>query len=143
MAHSIHTNFAFSEESRGRNGGLHARSSGFEAVRWFPCMAECYDWLIFNTSVLFNLPVMRRRRVLADTIEVNKIRREFATDSNHIGIVYEYIEDGENGHDVVQNVVFFLHLEGFYYDGTRLNKRNWRGGVLVDHSDIAHPGGSG
>ncbi len=58
-----------------------------------------------------------------------------------IGIVYEYIADGTNHDSVVRNMADSLHLAGFNYDGTPL-KRNWRSGMLVDHSDIVRLVGS-
>ncbi len=136
-----HNVLAFSEEAR-RNSELPAEGSGLKEINSFPRMVKCHGWLNFHTSLLFDLPYRLRLALIPQAVTCDKVVRQFAEISDHIGIVYEYIEDGENDDEATKDMAHYLYLTGFYYTGTPL-KKNWRGNLLVDHSDIVYPFGSG
>jgi hypothetical protein len=74
--------------------------------------------------------------VLPRGVYVGKHLRSLQPDRHKsIAVVYEYGEDGENDTEAVENVTRFLRLAGFYFCPQPWAK-NWRSGVLVDHSDI-------
>jgi len=133
---------AFSDEARALNTELPAEGSGFRTIELFPRIVRCHGWLDFDTNLLFNLDRRVRISVIPRGKTINKHLRMFEPDQVHHAIVYEFVEDGGNDENTVRDVAAFLHMIGFSYDGAPLTT-NWRNGVLVDHSDIVHPGGSG
>jgi hypothetical protein len=102
-----------------------------------PRFAKCYGRLHFDRREVF--PRMPRR-VLPHSVRVGKHRRSLPPERDtFVAIVYEYVEDGENHVEAVEKVADFLWLAGFSFALQPLAK-NWRSGVLVDHSDIVGPG---
>lgn len=75
-------------------------------------------------------------------ITVSKVERRIQNDTRYTAVVYEFIEEGENDRAVVQQVLDFLWRAGF---GRVLVMPpcNWKGGVLIDLSDIVYPKGYG
>ncbi|KJZ70542.1 hypothetical protein HIM_10086 [Hirsutella minnesotensis 3608] len=127
---------AFSTE--GRQLQASSEHSGITAISSIPRITKCYGWLKFSGRVFFRMPVSKR----APTIRVDKITRNLSPDREYTAIVYEYIEEGDNNPAVVEEVDRFLWLAGFGHTISPA-ARNWRAGVLVDHSDIVHPTGFG
>ncbi|KAB5532782.1 hypothetical protein GE09DRAFT_376967 [Coniochaeta sp. 2T2.1] len=131
--------FGFAEEVRRtrmrEHFGTH-RPNLVEVVE-MPRFAKCYGWLHFNRREVF--PRMPRR-VLPHSIRVAKHLRSLPPERDtFIAIVYEYIEEGENNVEAVEKVAKFLWLAGFSFSQQPL-ARNWKSGVLIDHSDIVGPG---
>lgn len=130
--------FGFAEEVRRTRKREHFRTRGpdlVEAVE-MPRFAKCYGWLHLNRKEVF--PRMPRS-VLPHGIRVGKHRRSLPSERDEfLAVVYEYVEDGENDTETVEKITTFLWLAGFCFCPTPLAK-NWKSGVLVDHSDIMGP----
>ena len=56
--------------------------------------------------------------------------------------MYEYVEEGENDADTVQEALDFFHLTGFGFVPGQLAK-NWKSSILLDLCDIIPPRGFG
>lgn len=125
---------AFSVEGRLRSAG----TSSTTPIISMPRMVTCYGWLKFNGQVLLKMPREKR----PPPIRVDKRTRSLSPSEEYTAIVYEYIAQGENDTAIVEEVDRFLWLAGFGHNSSPA-KRNWRGGVLVDLSDIVHAGGFG
>jgi hypothetical protein len=129
--------FGFAEEVRRTR--TRGRPNLVEVVE-MPRFAKCYGWLHFNRQEIF--PRMPRM-VLPRGVRVGKHLRTLSEDQDtFIAVVYEYIEDGENDVEAVEKVAEFLWLAGFSFAPQPLAK-NWKNGVLIDHSDIIAPGSYG
>ncbi|KAH8654680.1 hypothetical protein BGZ61DRAFT_203700 [Ilyonectria robusta] len=124
---------AFSNE--GRRSHLSAEALEVKAI---PRIRKCYGWLGLSGQVFREVPTKLR----APSLRVGKIPRAMSADKEYIAIVYEYIEEGENRPAVVEEVANFFWLAGFSHTNSPA-ARNWKSGVLVDLSDIVHPGGYG
>ncbi len=72
--------------------------------------------------------------------KIEKTERQFSPKQNYIGIVYEYIEEGESDPAVVEEAFDFFWRTGFAGGGASL-ARNWQSRVLLDYSDIVFPFG--
>ena len=127
--------FAFADEK------LHELPPGQDVekttVPSFPRMAKCYGWLPFNRQVVQGIPRPRWPPV----VKLPDIRRSLTSDKDYTAIVYEYIEEVDNDAGIVEAVDRFLWLAGFCHKDP--GARNWKGGVLVDHSAIVYPGAFG
>ena len=126
---------AFADEERGNQlPGVNAKLIQIPA---FPRITRCDGWLDVDRQVILDIP--RRDRPRA--IRLLDIWRSLEPEKDYIAIVYEYIPEADNDIDVVDSVCRFFRLVGF----CRTDKadRNWRGSVLVDHSDIVYPHASG
>ncbi|KAB5515681.1 hypothetical protein GE09DRAFT_577346 [Coniochaeta sp. 2T2.1] len=131
--------FGFAEEVRRTRMREHfgTHRPNLVEVAEMPRFAKCYGWLHFNRREVF--PRMPRR-VLPHSIRVGKHLRSLPPERDtFIAIVYEYIEEGENNVEAVEKVAKFLWLAGFSFSQQPLAK-NWKSGVLIDHSDIVGPG---
>ncbi|KAK1762574.1 hypothetical protein QBC33DRAFT_481372 [Phialemonium atrogriseum] len=127
---------AFSHEGRQRQSS--AGSSGVTAISSIPRMRKCYGWLRFSGQIFLKMPA----RLRAPTLHIDKVKRTMSADREYIAIVYEYVEEVENDPAVVEEVAAFFWLAGFSHTISPA-ARNWKSGVLVDLSDIVHPGGYG
>lgn len=127
---------AFSDEPY--PGQQAAQGSKLAQIQSIPRITKCYGWLRFSGQVFLQMPMRTR----PPSIVVSKEHRSFSPNKEYLAIVYEYIEDGENDPAVVEQVADFFHLTGFSFASSPLEK-NWKHGVLVDFSDIIHPGGFG
>ncbi|KAF5621355.1 uncharacterized protein FTJAE_11326 [Fusarium tjaetaba] len=110
----------FSNEGRQMN--TLALGAHVEEIVTIPRIRKCYGWTTFSGHVLLELPKELRPPVLR--------------------VVYEYVEEGENHPDVVEEADKFFWLAGFSHSSSPA-ARNWKSGVLVDLSDIVHAGGYG
>jgi hypothetical protein len=128
---ALHNLVAFSRE-RIQNQSLVTDPEVTE-IPAFPRMAKCYGWLEFGRQLTRNIP--RKKR--APLVHAGRVRRFMSYDKDYIAIVYEYIEEGSNNAAAVEAVDRFLWLVGFCH--TDSAARNWRSGVLVDHSAIVYP----
>ena len=103
-------------------------------------MAKCYGWLKLNASLFKAMPRDLAVRVAPRTITVSRESRSLSPNTDHVAIVYEYIEDGVNDRETIDNVGSFLWHTGFSHCLSPLLK-NWKSSVLVDYSDIVHAEG--
>ncbi|PHH66733.1 hypothetical protein CDD81_5865 [Ophiocordyceps australis] len=103
-----------------------------------PRMVRCYGWLQFDGGRFTSLPLSLRP--LSPNIE--GLRRQMWSGEEYIALVYEWIEDRENTPAAVEDVARFLWRAGFCLSHSPL-ARNWKNGMLVDHSDLIHVGGLG
>jgi hypothetical protein len=129
--------FGFADEVRRTRTREHFGSSGPDLVEVadMPRFAS-YGWLHFNRNeVVPRMP----RRLLPHGVRVGKHVRSLRPERDKfIAVVYEYVENGGNDEKAVQKVADFLWLAGFSFCAQPLAK-NWKSGVLVDHSDIVGP----
>ncbi|KAI1761019.1 hypothetical protein GGR53DRAFT_522653 [Hypoxylon sp. FL1150] len=110
---ALQNTFMFSQE--GREAGL--SNTDFEpmVISWIPRMRECYGWVKINRSTVNTWP----RNARPESMNMERIIRTVSPDKDHVAVLYEYIDETENGNDSAVN------------------------GVLVDYSDIVHVGGYG
>jgi hypothetical protein len=131
---------AFSDEARlkQQSSTQQETESGYREITTMPRMRKCYGWLTVKSNVLAALPWELQPPV----IKVDKVNRFIQPDREYMAIVFEYIEEGENAVDAVQEVMDFFWLAGFCRTLSLLLK-NWKSSVLVDLSDFAPPRGYG
>ncbi|KAJ9143277.1 Six-bladed beta-propeller, TolB-like protein [Coniochaeta hoffmannii] len=124
--------FAFAEENRLNPPGPEARERDrLVPITSIPRMAKCYGWLRFNTDeILPRIP----RKLRPRGVVIEKAERYIEPGKEHIAIVYEYIEDGENDPSKVEEFLEFMYLAGFCFASS--HGRNWKHSILVDHSDF-------
>lgn len=133
--------FGFADEVRRTRKREHFPPTHLvEEVVEMPSFAKCHGWLPFNRrEVLPRMP----RRLLPHGVRIGKHYRSLSLSPEErdtfIAIVYEYVEEGKNSFEAVEKVARFLWLAGFSFAPQTLAK-NWKSGVLVDHSDIVAPG---
>ncbi|KAF5530443.1 hypothetical protein FPHYL_14078 [Fusarium phyllophilum] len=130
--------YAFSSEGRQKNKSAPAQGAHVEEIVTIPRIRKCYGWTKFSGHVLLGLPKDLRPPVL----QVGKFCRSISTQKEYTAIVYEYVEEGENRPDVVEEADKFFWLAGFSHSSSPA-ARNWKSGVLVDLSDIIQAGGYG
>ncbi|KAK5989706.1 hypothetical protein PT974_07962 [Cladobotryum mycophilum] len=129
---------AISEDGRARQQHKFTKASiETKELSQVPRMKKCYGWLNVSGEMLRALP----RSLRPPFIRIEKLIRQLSFEQDYVAIVYEYVEEGENDHAVVQKTLEFLWLTGFTF--TSSLERNWKSGVLVDLSDIVYPRGFG
>ncbi|KAI1464902.1 uncharacterized protein F4812DRAFT_440881 [Daldinia caldariorum] len=130
---ALRNTYMFSQE--GRQAGL--PNANFEpmVITRIPRMRRCYGWVKINYSTLRTWPQKAQPHPWID----ERLVRYVSPGKDHIAIIYEYIQETENGNDpkVVKEVTDFLWRAGFGYSVASL-ARNWKNGVLIDLSDIVH-----
>ncbi|RSL69127.1 hypothetical protein CEP51_012390 [Fusarium floridanum] len=125
--------YAFTEES------LQSQSQRIQdfSISSVPRLRKCYGWLKISG---------RDSRIPSalwpPTLNVGKIQRRMSGDREHIAIVYEYIEEEANDPKTTEEVITFLWRAGFSFTNYP-EERNWKGGVLLDLSEIVHVEGYG
>ena len=124
--------FAFADENRLSPPSPEARERDrLVPITSIPPIAKCYGWLRFNTDeILPRIP----RRLRPHGVTIEKTKRCIEPGKEHIAIVYEYIEDGENDPSKVEEFLEFMHLVGFCPASS--HGRNWKRSMLVDFSDF-------
>lgn len=98
-----------------------------------PRMTKCYGWLKLPNEVWIDLP----HHLQAVNEDPRKLRTLFENHMGCVAVIYELVEDGENEMDTVEDVDTFLWHAGFAY-AVDPHPKNWKSGVLVDHSEIVH-----
>ncbi|KAI1767842.1 hypothetical protein GGR53DRAFT_480917 [Hypoxylon sp. FL1150] len=99
-----------------------------------PRMRKCFGWLKIDGHTIYSWP----RKLHPKPYNDHKLgHRGIIHDEQHIAIIYEYVEEGENDRAVVDEVAKFLWLTGFHFI-VDTSARNWKSGVLLDLSDIVH-----
>jgi hypothetical protein len=103
-------------------------------------MKKCYGWLTLKSEVFSGLSL----KLAPPVLKVDKMTRFIypGKGKEYTAIVYEYVEEGENDPDAVQQALNFFWLTGF---GGTLSQlaQNWKSSVLIDLCDIAPPRGYG
>ncbi|KAM0259249.1 hypothetical protein ACHAQJ_003454 [Trichoderma viride] len=111
---------------------------GTRLISSLPRMTRCYGWLKLPTDVWRDLPV----HLQALHEDVNKTRTLVENHLGCIAVIYELVEEGENEASTLEEVDTFLWHAGFAY-AVKPRGKNWKGGVLVDHTEIVHTRGYG
>lgn len=119
--------YAFCDELRGDQCDNPEETRTISSI---PRMVKCYGWMKISPAII---PL----RLQVPPVEVDKRKRSFNPAKEYLAILYELVEDGENGIPVVEEVADFLWHAGFCFTLSPL-ERNWKSGVLVDMSDIIH-----
>ncbi|KAI0387031.1 hypothetical protein F5Y04DRAFT_75482 [Hypomontagnella monticulosa] len=127
---------AFSDERRRAQSRA---DSTLSPVTSIPRMRQCYGWLKLTSDDVFRL---LPDRLYPFEITLQGLPRRLEKGLRYTAIIYEYIEDTGNSPEAIQQVLDFLRSTGFAHNGS-WRACNWKGGVLVDHSDFVHPGGCG
>lgn len=125
--------YAFTEESL-QNQSQQMQDFGISSV---PRLRKCYGWLKISGRDS-TIPLA----VWPPTVDVGKLRRRMSGDGEHIAILYEYVEEEVNDSKSIEDVTTFLRRAGFCFTNYP-EERNWKAGVLVDLSEIAHVEGYG
>ncbi|KAK3296130.1 uncharacterized protein B0H64DRAFT_374261 [Chaetomium fimeti] len=131
---------AFSDEARleQQSSAQQEPGSGYRQITTMPRVKKCYGWLTLKSSVFTNLPWELKPPV----IKVDKVERFIQPGKEYMAIVYEYVEEGENTVETLQEAMDFFWLAGFCRTLSPLLK-NWKSSVLVDLCDVAPPRGYG
>ncbi|EGX91384.1 hypothetical protein CCM_05542 [Cordyceps militaris CM01] len=131
---------AFCDEQRAVQK-QHDRHEDFADVTSMPRLRRCYGWLRV-TGAQLRAAVPRRR--WPEWVDCGEVVRGLdpGTDGEYLAVVYEYIEEGDNVAETMQQTIDFLHDAGFHYTICAM-ARNWKSSMLVDFSDIIHVGGNG
>ncbi|KLU91897.1 hypothetical protein MAPG_10846 [Magnaporthiopsis poae ATCC 64411] len=106
---------------------------------------KCFGWMKLSGAYF-----AARRGVRPPSLRIGKYRRgPTETGLEYFAIVYEYIEPQQGDDDPkcvdlegIQASMDFLWTVGFEFSDTRILD-NWKGGVLIDLSDIVFPLGCG
>lgn len=115
-----------------------ADSADNRAVSSISRIKKCFGWLTVHGTLFRGMSLELRLPV----ITVGKVTRFMSYDQEHIAIVDEFVENGENDPEVVQEGLEFLQLGGFAHTLSPA-ARNWKSGILMDRGDIIHPGDYG
>ena len=107
-------------------------------VTTMPRMRKCYGWLALRGDALWGFPWWLKPPIL----KVSKVTRCIQPDREYTAIVYEYVDEGENDVETVQEALDFFWRAGFGRTSSQLAK-NWKSSVLVDLCDIIPPRGYG
>ncbi|KAL7948141.1 hypothetical protein V8C42DRAFT_363564 [Trichoderma barbatum] len=130
---------AFSEDWRLRQQDNFTKASvKTKPISKMPRMRKCHGWLNIDSKMLLACPRVLR----APSLCIDNLRRQMPSSSDYIAIIYEYVEEGENDHVVVEEVLEFLWLTGFSLTSSPQEK-NWKSGILLDLCDIVSPRGFG
>ncbi|KAF5019863.1 hypothetical protein F66182_8142 [Fusarium sp. NRRL 66182] len=125
--------YAFTKESL-QSPSQHMQGFNMSCL---PRLRKCYGWLKISG---------RDSRIpwalWPPTLDVGKIQRRMSGDREHMAIVYEYIQEEANDPKTTDEVVTFLWRAGFSFTNYP-EERNWKGGVLLDLSEIVHVEGYG
>ena len=138
---AAHSNMlAFSDETRAHNAALPERDANLIELTTMPRMRKCFGWLRFRgIELLRRMPLDLHPPM---SMMVGKVERSIDADLTYMGLVYEYIEEGENELAAVQEVLDFLWRAGFAHAPVT-KAENWTAGVLLDHSEIVDCTGHG
>lgn len=129
---------AFCDEQRAKQK-LHDMGEDEIQVTSMPRLRRCYGWMRV-TSAQLHAKIPRRR--WPEYIDAGEWARGPENNRDYLAMVYEYIEDGENIPEKMQETIDFLHDTGFHYTICTM-LRNWKNSMLIDFSDIIHVGGNG
>jgi len=97
---------------------------------------RCFGWLELSRRAVLAL---LRRQPRKDYALVPQLQRAHGLDDSErcFAVVYEYVPEGDLDPEIVQRHLDFFYLAGFALMPFR--EDNWRGNVLVDHSDLIPP----
>lgn len=100
-----------------------------------PRMKKCYGWLTVDSTLFRGLS----RELWPPVIYSGSVKRSMSYDQEYIALVSEFVEEGDNDPEVVQDVLDFL-WEGAFAHTLSSAARNWKSSVLTDLGDIINPG---
>ena len=132
---------AFSDEARNqvRSAASQTEFIGLVSITSVPRLRKCFGWMKFTGEELYErLP----RKLWPPQIKIEKRNLSIKDEKLYTAVVYEFIPNGENKEEDVQQSLDFFQLAGFSFTPTLL-LRNWKMGVLLDMSDIAYAWGDG
>ncbi|KAK0702713.1 hypothetical protein B0H67DRAFT_558328 [Lasiosphaeris hirsuta] len=97
---------------------------------------QCFGWLELPRQAVLHLLNLQRPK---DYVLVPQLQRAYGLDDSErcFAVVYEYVPEGDLDPEIVQRHLDFFYLAGFALMPFR--EENWRGNVLVDHSDLIPP----
>ncbi|OAA37387.1 hypothetical protein NOR_07086 [Metarhizium rileyi] len=131
---------AFSNEARQHNMGKQSHNLlSIDEIGKIPRVRQCHGWLKVTGKELRDHWVRSScREFEPPPILVDKVVRSIDNAEVYTAVVYEFIEETHNDHDVVHSVLDFFWRAGFSHAQSP-KEENWKAGVLVDWSDIASP----
>ncbi|TWU70512.1 hypothetical protein ED733_000242 [Metarhizium rileyi] len=131
---------AFSNEARQHNMGKQSHNLlSIDEIGKIPRVRQCHGWLKVTGKELRDHWVRSScREFEPPPILVDKVVRSIDNTELYTAVVYEFIEETHNDHDVVHSVLDFFWRAGFSHAQSP-KEENWKAGVLVDWSDIASP----
>ncbi|CEJ93259.1 hypothetical protein VHEMI08864 [[Torrubiella] hemipterigena] len=96
-------------------------------------LQQSYGWLKIDAQEL--VEKCKRMGSIPGYTKCRKLQRHLLNSGDYYGIVYDYVEKGENDFEqITRQQSLYLRL-GFLFDGRYL-EQNWRDSILVDLSDI-------
>ncbi|GAP88946.1 hypothetical protein SAMD00023353_3400160 [Rosellinia necatrix] len=102
-----------------------------------PPTRKCYGWLDFDGDLIKSMPY----RTKPQPRKRDKPPHSMSPGNTYHAIVYEYIPEEDNEPALIKAQLQFFHLIGFSFTcSPRIE--NWKGGRLIDGSDVVYPGGA-
>ncbi|KAI1122185.1 hypothetical protein F5Y10DRAFT_254572 [Nemania abortiva] len=103
-----------------------------------PPIRRCYGWIDFDGDLIKRMPY----RVKPQPRKYDKPPRSMSPGNTYHAIVYEYISEDDNDPELIKALLRFFYFIGFSFTcSPRIE--NWKGGKLIDGSDVVYPGGVG
>ncbi|KAJ4161591.1 uncharacterized protein LMH87_007622 [Akanthomyces muscarius] len=116
---------AFSDEWR-RKGSPCSASTPMTEITSMPRIRKCYGWIKIAGDILYQLPPLWQ----PPHLKIEKIPRQIERNKEYTALVYEYVEEGENNAEVIQESLNFFRDAGFSH--TRISlARNWKKRVYL------------
>lgn len=101
-------------------------------------MRRCHGWLDFNGDLIKQMPF----KIKPQGRKYDKPPHFMPPGITYHAIVYEYVPEGDNEPASIKAILQFFHLVGFSFTNCP-RIENWKGGKLIDGSDIVYPWGFG
>ncbi|KAI0097666.1 hypothetical protein GGR51DRAFT_540268 [Nemania sp. FL0031] len=115
-----------------------AVGSSLSILSCSPPIRRCYGWRDFDGDLIKRMPF----RTKPQPRKWDKPPHNMSPGNIYHAIVYEYIPEDDNEPASIEAVLRFFHLIGFSFTcSPRIE--NWKGGILIDGSDVVYPGGIG
>ncbi|RWA10988.1 hypothetical protein EKO27_g4124 [Xylaria grammica] len=107
-------------------------------LSYSPPIRRCYGWLDFDGDLIKHMPY----QIKPQPRKQDKPPHSMSPGNTYHAIVYEYISEDDNEPASIKALLRFFHLIGFSFTCSPRIK-NWKGGRLIDGSDVVYPGGVG
>ncbi|KAI0550180.1 hypothetical protein F4679DRAFT_544228 [Xylaria curta] len=115
-----------------------AVGSSHASLSCFPPIRKCYGWLDFNGDLIKRMPP----KIKPQPRKYDDPPHSMSPGNTYHAIVYEYVPEDANEPASIKALLRFFYLVGFSFTcSPRIE--NWKGGKLIDGSDIVYPGGVG
>ncbi|KAK0655507.1 hypothetical protein B0T16DRAFT_397138 [Cercophora newfieldiana] len=99
--------------------------------------SQCFGWFEVQPRIVLALFKKLPRKEYKLVPQLQRACDGLDGSERYVAVVYEYVPEGDLDAEIVQRHLDFFYLAGFGLMPFR--EQNWRGNVLVDHSDLIPP----